>query len=292
VNPDGEEFARVSMNNQKNNHIMFGAVLLQAGLLLLSCGAPTKKASEVGHIFEETDSLQDKTNSACDVLKNRTESPAASDLKFSLNCNEAGLRALNLKEIEAFHFEGLKGDPAKEEKVVHKTIRTQVWLNRSILGLASVIGKKIASGEDIDLGKLEIAPSGVGMDFSKLVKTEIQVTQKPVLDTKDLSFSMALSVKISGVVKIENDIVLSGRLIRENNSFLVTIKSTEDKAFEKSLLQNFSGAIVFIPYAGDIYLDMVLDMNIHNIGFNNAIDSQLNPVLGAGLKKGIDGFLN
>lgn len=257
-----------------------------------SCGAPTKKASEVGNIFSDTDSLQEKTNSACDFLKRRDESPSASDLKFTPDCASAGLKALNLKEIDAFYFSGLEGNPPKEEKVVRKTIRTQVWLNRSLLGLATVIGKKLAAGQNLELGKLDIASAGVGKDFSKLFKLDIEITKKPALDTKDLSFSMALNVKGSGVATIENEIVIAGRLIRENNTFLVTIKSTKDQEFEKSLLKNFSGMVMIIPYAGDVYLDMILDMNVHNIGFNGAIDSQLNPVLGSALKKGIDGFLN
>jgi len=180
----------------------------------------------------------------------------------------------------------------KEEKVFRKNIRTQVWLNKSLLGLATVLGKKIASGQDLPLGNLDIADSGIGKDFSKLLKLDIEVTKKPALDTKELSFSMALSVKASGVASIENDIVIAGRLIRENNTFLVTIKTTKDQVYEKSLLQSFSGMILIVPYAGDVYLDMILDMNIHNFGFTGAIDSQLNPILGAALKKGIDGFLN
>ncbi len=262
--------------------------------LFFGCGAPTKKASEVGHIFENSESLQDKTNTACSSLSERTESPAASDLKFNLVCNEAGLRAMNLREIDAFYFAGLEGSAPKDQKIFRKTIRSQVWLNRSLLGLASVLGRKLASGQELDIGDLDInsSPASGGIDVSKLVKLEVSVTQKPKIDAKNFSFSMALSIKASGIVKVENDIVIAGRLIRENNTFLVTIKSTKDQEFEKSLLQNFSGAILFIPYAGDIYLDMVLDMNIHNIGFTGAIDSQLNPLLGAGLKKGIDGFLN
>lgn len=263
-------------------------------ILLFGCGAPTKKASEVANIFEETETLQDKTNSACTTLSKRSESPAASDLKFDLNCNEAGLRALNLKEIDSFYFAGLEDNAPKDVKIFRKTIRTQVWLNRTILGLASILGKKLASGEELDLGKLDITSSTAsgGIDVSKLIKLDVEITQKPEIDSKDFSFSMSLAIKASGIVKIENDIVIAGRLIRENNTILVTIKTTKDQEFEKSLLQNFSGVIMIIPYAGDIYLDLILDMNIHNIGFTGALDSQLSPLLGSGLKKGIDGFLN
>jgi len=256
------------------------------------CGAPTKKASEVANIFTDTESLQAKISSACDIVSKREESPSKKDLKFSPDCDDAGLKALNLREIDAFYFSGLEGNPSKEEKIIRKTIRTQVWLNKSLLGLATQVGKKLASGQNLELGQLDIASSGIGKDFSKLFKLDVDVTQKPQLDTKDLSFSMALSIKGSGVATIENDLVIAGRLMRENNSFVVTIRSTKDQAFEKSLLNNFSGMVMIIPYAGDVYLDMSLDMNVHNIGLNGAIDSQLNPVLGSALKKGIDGFLN
>jgi hypothetical protein len=50
--------------------------------------------------------------------------------------------------------------------------------------------------------------------------------------------------------------------------------------------------ILMVPHASDIYLDLFVNINLHNPGLESLIRSQITSFLGSSLKGVIDGFLS
>lgn len=268
-------------------------VLLSAGLLGQSCGAPTKSAGDVAHLFDgEATSLQSKENSVCRILESRDEAPTTKDLSVDIGgCEDAGLAALDYKKIDAFYFRGLEDLEAdKDSKIIRKSVRSQVWLNKSLLGFAGAISKqlkkKAESGDNT--GEVKLADSSAG-GLQNVAKTKITVIKEPKIDPENFSFSTLINFNVSGIINGDHDIQIDGRLIE--NSFAVTVKTTEDRKYEQSLLKNFSAVILIIPHASDIYMDMFVDMNIHNPGLETLVKSQIDSFLSTGLKSAIDSLM-
>src|SRR5690349_2750974 len=100
------------------------ALLLALASAGTGCGAPTKTAGEVGHIFEGTGtSLQDKLSGLCGALGGRQAAPTLNGLDLDVDgCGDAGLAAQDYKELTSFQFLGIEGDipDAEKEKVIRK----------------------------------------------------------------------------------------------------------------------------------------------------------------------------
>ena len=73
--------------------------------------------------------------------------------------------------------------------------------------------------------------------------------------------------------------------------FAVTIKTTEDRTFKQSLVQNFTVVMLIVPHASDLYMDMFVDLNIHNPGLETLVKEQVDTFLSTGLKAAIDSLM-
>src|SRR5262249_47032287 len=130
------------------------------------CGAPVKSAGEVAALFSgDAASLQDKVSALCDELARRDAEPSLKDTRLRLDhCADVGLAALNLQDIDQFRFLGLDApqDDAPN-KVIHFGLRTELWLNRSLLDIAGLVGDKLAAKQADGNGKgLLSLPDNVG----------------------------------------------------------------------------------------------------------------------------------
>ena len=267
---------------------------LTAGLVAVtSCGAPNKSAGDVAHLFEgSSESLQSKENALCVALQARDTAPTVKGLNIDLaGCKDAGLAALDYKKVDSFHFVGLDDDiNSKDEKIIHRSVRSQIWLNKSLLGFASAISnqmkKKAESGGNV--GEVELADSAGGK-LQNIAKTKITVIKEPKFDLENFSFNALINLNISGIITGDHDIEVDGKLI--DNMFAVTIKTTEDRTFKQSLLQNFTAVILIVPHASDLYMDMFVDLNIHNPGLETLVKDQIDTFLSTGLKAVIDSMM-
>jgi hypothetical protein len=280
---------RFNMINHLSNYL-----ILTAGLVALtSCGAPNKSAGEVAHLFESgSESLQSKENSLCSQLQTRDTAPTLKGLRIDLDgCKDAGLAALDYKKVDGFHFIGLDGDiNSKDEKIIRRSVRSQIWLNKSLLGFASAISnqmkKKAERGDNT--GEVKLDDSAVGK-LQNIAKTKITVIKEPKFDLENFSFNALINFNISGIITGDHDIEVDGKLI--DNMFAVTIKTTEDRTFKQSLIQNFTAVILIVPHASDLYMDMFVDLNIHNPGLDTVVKDQIDTFLGTGLKAVIDSLM-
>ncbi len=275
-------------------HALTKTIALAASIAAMSsCGAPNKSAGEVAHLFETgTDSLQTKENNLCTQLQTRDAAPTVKGLSIDLNgCRDAGLAALEYKKVDGFHFVGLEDDvSSKDEKIIHRSVRSQIWLNKSLLGFASAISnqmkKKAESGGNT--GEVQLSDSAANK-MQNIAKTKVTIIKEPKIDLKDFSFNALINFNVTGVINGDHDIEIDGKLI--DNMFAVTLKTTEDRTFKQSLLQNFTAVILIVPHASDLYMDMFVDLNIHNPGLETLVKDQIDTFLSTGLKAAIDSLM-
>lgn len=267
--------------------------MLLGASMLTACGAPTKGASDVAGLFQGSGiALQDKATALCAELSKRSEAPTTQGMNIDLGgCGEAGKAALNYKEIDSFYFLGLDQNTPVENGVIHTKARAEIWLNKSLLGLAGALSgmlkKKEGGG---NTGALSLPDSSGGKDISGLVTPKIEIIEEPKMNVEDLQFSMKIRLTLTGIVEADHIIAIDGKLI--DNAIAVTIQTTEDRPIELSILKNFQAVILIIPHASDVYMDLFVDMNVHDIGAKSLFESQIKSFLGTGLKGVIDSTLN
>ena len=260
-------------------------------LLTASCGPRLKRASDVAYLFSKPPaSVSDIATSICQSLGKREALPNTKGMLPQIgSCDGAGLAAVDFNKISSFTFTDLPGQTVAQQAksdVFTKSIRTQLWLNRTIPDLLVVLSDMMKQGDLLAVGEVKL-PESVTKNFENLLKPVIKITEKPSLNIDDLTFSLRLNVVTSGAVLIANDITLNGKLF--NNGIAVTISTTKPyPAYEKSILQSFDIVFLVIPYANDVYLDMAVNLNIYNIGLNGPIDKNINSIFGTALKTLMD----
>lgn len=269
------------------------AIVAFTSASLLSCGAPTKSASDVAGLFQGSGtSLQEKTTSLCNQLAKRSNPPTTQGLTLNLEgCGDAGKAAVNYKEIDSFYFTGLDENNNVEKDVIHTSARGQVWLNKSLLGLAGALSKmmkKKQNGENT--GELSLPDSSGGKGLQGVVTPKIEVLEEPKMNVENLEFSMKIRLTLTGLVEADNVIEINGKLI--DNAIGVTIKTAEDREIKQSIIKNFQAVILIVPHASDVYLDMFVDLNVNSVGADGLFKSQIQSFLGTGLKGVIDSTLN
>lgn len=271
----------------------FVAVLLSA--LTTSCGAPAKSAGEVASIFSESKSLETKLSTSCDSLRTRSVSPMTKDLTFNPSCDAAGRDAVDLNKASQIYVVGQKDintNSDKEKDYVDARLRTQLWLNKPLVGLAAIIGKVMSENKDFKGGELKIKAPEKGPDLSGLIRTNIEIPEPPKLDLATMSFGMKLNLKVGdpGDYWIDNEVVTTGIML--DDVLAVTVKSTGVKSYEQSLLRGFSAVAMIIPHANDVYVDVDLSIQFNKgTGLENAIKSMLPKILGSALKPALDSLL-
>jgi hypothetical protein len=279
----------------QHKRLGISVVALFLSALATSCGAPTKSAGEVASIFSESKSLETKLSSSCDTLRTRSVSPTTKDLTFNPSCDAAGRDAVDLNKASQIYIVGQKDINAngdKDKDYVDARLRTQLWLNKPLVGLAAIIGKVMSENKDFKGGELKAKAPEKGPDLSGLIKTFIEIPEPPKLDLSTMSFGMKLKLKVGdpGDYWIDNEVVTSGIML--DDVLAVTVKSTEDKNYEQSLLRGFSAVAMIIPHANDVYVDVDLSIKFNKgTGLENAIKSMLPKILGSALKPALDSLL-
>ena len=259
-------------------------------LLASSCGAPTKSAGDVGSLFNGSgESLGSRMSSVCADLRSRSESPSLTDIKLSDDdCLAAGRAGQDYKSLTKFQFANVNTESiagSKGEKSVRINTRGQVWLNKSLIGLAGAFGKSLAKAGG-SAGSVAVPGSTFGGD---LVKPTIDVTEKIVFDQAAREFSGAVNFKLSGAITVDNEIKIGGKIF--DDAVVARIDSTTDRDFKDSLLKSIKALVVIIPFAGDVYVDFILDIEVHSIGTDAVIAGALQEALSGGMKTMLDGML-
>jgi hypothetical protein len=271
-------------------------ILAAATLAALSgCGAPTKSAGDVAHLFSgETDTLQNKVNGLCTTLNTRDLAPSFKLIGLDADgCRDAGRAALNLNSAEKFYFAGLEADGAGESdknQIIHKSVRGQVWLNKSLIGLAAAFSEKLkAKSGGGNTGLLNIGGSDQTSGLSNIVKPEITMLEEPAFDLDAMKFSAKVHVKTTGAVEVDNEFHVDGELL--DNSIVATLYTPTEQEFEKSLIHSLKAGVLVVPHASDVYLDIFFDLKVNSPGADGVVSGALDTFLSTGLKQIIDSLM-
>ena len=120
-------------------------VLIAVSLSIVAgCGAPVKSAGDVAPIFDlHGVSLQSHVNNLCSQLAKRQSAPRLDIISNSKNaCGKAGNIAQDYKKMDKFYFTGLSTENFSDNngsEILQMETRSQVWLNRSLIGLIATI---------------------------------------------------------------------------------------------------------------------------------------------------------
>lgn len=273
--------------------VLQALTVVLAVTLAMGCGAPTKSASDVKSLFaRDATSLEEKVTKLCKTLKARDTKPNFEDADLPVDdCKDAGHAAANLRGLQKFSFVGLEDINDKDkDDVIRRFVRTELWLNYSLIGMAGAIAQRMKETQQAgdNKGLISLPNSEGTSGFSDLAAPDIEIIEEPEFNLGAFSFSTAIRLQVTGAVTVDNTIRVNGGLI--DNKLAVVIHTDGKQPIEKSLIRDFSALVLIVPHASDIYLDLFVNLNIHNVGFKGLFEERITDFLGSGLKGIIDGF--
>ena len=263
-------------------------LLLSIIVAIAGCGAPTKRASEVKGLFQNgAPELQGKMDDLCSTLLERDKAPSLKNTGFQLSyCDQAGTQAVEFGETREFYFTGLDSIEPGSQETIETGLRAQVWLNRSVISLASQVLDQLEAG-GIDIFSERDDSSG---RVQNLVDVRIQSTRKPRLDSKAVNFGVQIDLQTSGIVEVFQQIDIDGMILDRSLAITVNGKIPSDKTKEDSFVKTFNGFIVIIPHSQDIYLDMALKIELFDLGLGDIVKDAITNAVGGTLKTGLESF--
>ena len=263
--------------------------------VVAGCGAPTKSAAEVASLFNgDAATLQEKISGLCATLQARMAEPTLKNTRLRLdnNCGDAGLAALDLTGLKALQFQGFN-DAVEDQaaKDIHLNLRTQLWLNQDLVGIASAVGEKMKErSSQSNKGAVDLGDSSATGGLSNLAHTQITIVEEPKFDLATFAFSMAVGVSVTGIVAVQNQVNVNAQLI--DGKIAVHASTTADEPFKTSLLKNFETLILVTPHAGDVYVDAFFDAHINSVGIADAaVKSQIETAISSLVATSVDGLL-
>lgn len=270
-----------------------GASIFTCASLLLACGAPTKKASEVSSIFGAPSSLQDKMDRSCSALFDGKNEQLA-DVSFDLSsCTDAGLSAINYDEAAKFYITGIeKAAQAEDGEVIPLRLRSQVWMNKTLIELAAPFISRINGRVDgqSQLGDL-LSNTNHFEDSDipeKLIRLEVEDLGGEFRLEKGFYLTQDLRLRAEGVVQLGLDLRLSANTAAGNLSFVLTTLG----ASKDSFVRNIELLVFVVGHAQDTYLDFMINVEIANIGYGDQIEDATVTLIETQMKTIVDTLLH
>lgn len=265
----------------------------------MRCGAPTKSAGDVSSMFEGSDQkLGVKMASLCASLLQSQKQPSLQGFKLNQqDCSGAGQlsqNAIGLKEVAfaGFDAQTIEIAQSKGEKIIHFDVRAQLWLNKTLLGFASVIGellnKKSADGSTA--ANSTVSPTAdSGLEAGKQIANAQITMVKPVafnMAAKEFSATARVATTPDSIIALDHTVDVNGKIM--NDSIVVTILSQGQQPLEVSLFQDIKIVAFVVPYASDIYIDVSMTINAHSFGVDALFENKLREAMSGLIKKGMD----
>lgn len=261
---------------------------LVAGLML-SCGAKLKTADQVSHIFKNTQSLDDKVLNLCGVLQKRSSAPTLVGVSLAddLCGRPAGLSAQQLRDLKADEGVGFANVVAEHETQSSNTggisdpnkfcilkTRTQIWVNRSLISLLQLVMPMLKEKSDSNTndGKPK------KFNFAVIGKSEFDKDNW----TFHVEFNLTSTKEQNGSVNIANRFVADAQLFDKVGA--ATVETAGETDSKTSLLNKGKILAVAIPHAGDIYLDIITDLRLHDYGVCESMKKEVTKTISDALK--------
>ena len=160
-------------------------------------------------------------------------------------------------------------------------MRAQVWVGRKFLSFGLTIISHIQDGSLMAMGNPDSYWSennGSGAAMSGLLKPKITQLMEPRIDLSDMTVTTKMNFLVSGLVSINNDLEIDGVLLGEGAA--LTVATPVEAASKDSFLKSFSVLILIMPYADDVYMDLILRAKIFDLGTRSILPQ----VVGTALK--------
>lgn len=267
--------------------------------LLTSCGAPTRRPSDVAGMFKrDTELLRDVAGRLCRDMAKSVEAPSLSVVRMSVaECAQVDENSQEFLRSDQLTFLQIKTDqltpePATDglsdnnfgdgsDRVLYVQTRGQLWLNKSMMQLAQKMMSAFSSAQDNGTSALlpainaaAAADPFVKMSFRELAATTVDMDAK--------KFTSRIEVSGAGLAKTKNVLVSKGMILEE--AIAVEIASDGSPTFEESLLNRMNAVVMIIPFGNDVYVDMTMDLRIHSLGVDRLLAEQLSASLGTSVR--------
>ena len=249
--------------------------------MLLGCGAPTKSAGDVSSIFKsDVKQLDQKLFELCSEMSARSSQPSLVGLSFGpRDCNRAGLHAMNFRKDNQFNLVNTGTQRYVEDtKTLSIRVRTQGYLNTSLVGLAASLSSAMKRNAGQGIGAINISNRG-GQGLGSLINLSQEYTEKPTFNPDDFAFSMKIRMKGSDIVDLDNQIAISGRIIDKN--IAVTILTTDNPTAKQSFMKSAKIVVLIVPHAKDLYGDIFFDVSVYKVDslIDDSIKQNLNNMI-------------
>ncbi len=273
-----------------NKRLQVAAIAFAMG----SCGAPLKSADEVGDIFSGSKDLGAKVLQLCNSMAANPEPPNLQGVSLAPQaCTEAGRHAQPLNSQADLYFAAVRADGQKFSSIgaspdaadakLKLQTRTEIWLNRSLLGIVQTLLPALKKkGDNVLGGGGQTTGTGAQQKFA------IRVIGEPAFDAAQfklhLEFELTARKQDTGSVDVQNRFVVDGMLI-DKRYIVATVQTVEPAPVERSLISQAKFVVFVVPHAGDIYLDIITDIEMHSFGVDEIMKDQFLKIVSDGLKQ-------
>lgn len=260
------------MNRQIIKFLLFS-------FILSSCGAKLQKADEVQEIFANAKDLKGKILSLCNNVSQRQTEPTFNGISLASDfCKEPpGVQAINLNELtpkESLGFAAFESSNNSTDDINNAVLnintRSEVWLNHSLIGLLQSLLPKLKEKADGSGGLLK------PKDGSKQ-QMDIKIIGDAKIDLKKLEFYVKFNLTSTkaqnGLVDISNEFIVNAKVF-EDFAAIATVQTTGDSDPKNSLLKNAKIMAVAVPHAGDVYIDIITNINLHSYGVDKIMEKE------------------
>lgn len=263
-------------------------------ILSISCGAPTKTPSEVAYIFDDSKTLQDKLDESCTALKESSNFQDKTKAFKNLECGGAGIFAINFDDASRFNIVGLdekKG--STDQETVPIEVRSQVWMNKTLIRLAGVFLSKIDGNLDPSQSSFtDLLTNVEGLQEASVPENLVRFKAKDLggeinLD-QGVSLTQKLNLKAEGIVEFDIDIQISANSVGGALVFQISTLNVNDSS---SILKNIEIVAFIIGHAQDTYVDFFFSLEMTNFGHSEQIKSMATDLLESQIKTILDGLL-
>ena len=254
----------------------FLGILSALSLLVafLACGVPHQTAESVDHIFYgQASSLQQKVASVCDYLRSGKRGPTMDGVSYTQDaCVNAGSKAQNLSTLKQFAFSAIESSGVKfntENNSPNQSnltnvikFRAELWLNRSILGVAGNLIHELRKGaiSNIIVSK----------------KADMKIIKGPLFDPDifrvQTLYKFDSTPLQNGSIDVHNYVLVDAMKI--SNAFVTSIQFNDEPDSKKSFVKRGKAFVFIIPHAQDVYIDIMIEAEFHSFGVGSTVESQ------------------
>lgn len=236
---------------------------------IISCGAELQSSSDVEAMFDNVLTLQNKMDIVCSEISSNNNFDKSLFAYGEEFCSKVPSNyVINLNSIASKEVQYGQNNGGKVKDGYFKYgLRVDLYANS---GLIEAAQKAVPTLKDLQ-------QSDTSSEFS------ISMIKKLELDETNISAYAEMEISSphdkNGNGNIKNKWKLYGKKI--DNYFLVTVNTTDSSTINRdtSLIHDAHILVAIIPHAGDIYLNLIGQFNLFDVGVSPAMSAELTKMI-------------